>query len=215
MTFTPVAEMTQNAVAAEVASTVNRLCLEIERLRTVAPPETPESLRKRKVNPGKFNDAYYRSDYDYTLNRMTDMVLSVRHNLDLLRVYDKNLLSQPDVDRADAVTRTANALNNAFGSDIVDIFTAGHIDRLITHETAMKNADTVFNTGSYRPILNFIIALKCAAVVGDKEASDYINANLYAIGAIMLERKIDDYREVLELVTAMDNGSAPLLNGAL
>lgn len=215
MTFTPVAEMTTNAVAAEVASVINRLSLEIERLRTVAPPETPESLRKRKLNPGKFNDSYFRSDYDYTLSRMTDMILSVRRNLDFLRVYDKHLLSQPDVDRADAVTRAAIALRNVFDGDIADIFTADHIDRLIAHETAMKNADTVFKTSSYRPILNFIIALKCAAVVGDKEASDYINANLYSIGAIMLERKIDDHRQVLELVESMGNVSASLLNGAL
>lgn len=215
MTFTPVAEMTTRAVAAEVDSTVNRLCLEIERLRTVAPPETPESLRKRKVNPGKFNDAYYRSDYGYTLNRMTDMILSVRHNLDFLRVYDKHLLSQPDVDRADAVTRTANALNNAFDSDISDLLTEDHIERLIAHEAAMKDSGGVFSTESYKPTLHFINALKYAAVVGDQTTSSYINANLLAIGSIMMQREITNYREVLELVAAMDNGAATLLNGAL
>jgi hypothetical protein len=215
MTYTLIFEMSDDEFAAEVASTTDRLITEIERLRTVMPLETPEMAWKRKVNPGKFNDDYFLADYGYTLNRMTDMILSSRHNLDFLRVFDKHLLRQPDVDRADAVTRTASVLSHSLGGDIADTMTSDHIERLLAYERAFSATDNVFPNPTQRPILHFVNALKYAAVVGDENASAYIIENLHAIGALMVERKIAQYGDVLELVTAMNNSSPALLNGAL
>lgn len=200
-----------SAEVAEAREIVKRLTAEIVKQYNSGPPGP---ARK----PGATTDDAMRDhiDYMYMVGRKGNALEGASASLHRLRMYDRLLLQQPDIQGVDDVISVADIFMRCCDENEMRLVSDKHIERLRRVNVELSRHDEKSHP-DLRLMTNraYLNVMRAAAVVSDEPVSHYVIQNIAAVGHLVVERRITEHYVLIDHIEGMEHGAAPLMEGTL
>lgn len=203
MTVVPVSEMDAQAVTAECRETYDRLIARVRRRYNEGPDEIP-------CTPSQY------LTHTYLIAKIINVVENAQLSLDRLRVYERFIFQQKTEKHVEDLVDAFDAVRRVEPGEVFFALSEAHVARATRFRTVIETSDReIFADSKTLPNPSSHTVIQFAVIIGDEQVGDYIIANLQAIGAFVMERRITEARKLIEYVKAMGSGSSPLMDGTL